>query len=656
MKMKYILLLLLFGPVAAMAQGTSKWPLDGTWTFALDPLNSGVHNKWYAADFVTAGFDKVQVPHSFSVDRRYFFYTGTAWYFKKFDAPVVPKGYRTFLQFDAVFYKTGIWLNGQVAGQHEGGYTPFEIEVTHLLKEKNTLTVQVNNAWDTTTIPGAKASDAKESPAMAQLYAWMNYGGITRPVKVVTRPAAFIQNIKVLAEPDLKKGNARIRITTFLKDFQSPEVKVNIYQQGQQNNIRFKQLSANTSQVVLEAVLPAAKYWGPDAPHLYEAEVIAGADTMRKTFGIRRLEVKGTQLLLNGEPIRMGGCNRPLDYPGYGSRDPVAILDKDLALIKSGSMELSRISHYPVSESMLDWADKHGMLIIGEAGNWQMTPRQMADPAMRAKYESQLTEMVTRDWNHPSVIAYSLGNEFPSETPEGIDWVKDMGAFVKSLDASRLITFASFNVWRDYVKKPEDEASQYVDFISTNIYGNEQLPHLQHIHEVYPDKPVYISEFGMRLPQQGKEEDRISYFRRAMDIFRRCDYLIGASVWTFNDYMSRYPGTDPDGYRAWGLVSPDRTLRPVYAVMQEEFSPAVIERVKVSDGKATVKITARIDFPAYTLRNYQLRYGNLSQDLRVLKPGESQEVTIPVTDKTWTVSLVKPGGFVILHKAFKETN
>ncbi|MBS0030399.1 glycoside hydrolase family 2 protein [Chitinophaga sp. 22321] len=654
MKKRNILLLLLLWPLFSAGQGTVRLPLNGVWTFALDPLNTGVPDKWYTPDFPSAGFDKVTVPHSFSVDKRYFFYTGTAWYFKKFNAPVVQKDNRTFLHFDAVFYKTSIWLNGQLAGEHEGGYTPFEIEVTHLLKEKNTLAVSVSNAWDTTTIPGAKASDASESPAMAQLYPWMNYGGITRPVQLLTRPAAFIQNVKVTAEPDLKKRNARIAVTVFLENFQASDaaVKVSISRQGQPGNIRFRQLSANAGQVVLEGTMPDARYWNQDAPNLYEAEITAGNDTMRKTFGIRKLEIKGTQLLLNGEPVRMGGCNRPLDYPGYGSLDPEEVLEKDLTLIKSGSMELSRISHYPVSESMLIWADKHGLLIIAEAGNWQMTPRQMADPLMRKKYRSQLTEMIKRDWNHPCIVAYSVGNEFQSQTPEGIAWVKDMGAFVKSLDATRLITFASFNVWRDYVKHPEDEASQYVDFISTNIYGNGQLAHLQHIHEVYPNKPVYISEFGMRLPADGQEEERIRYFRKAVEVFRQCDYLIGASVWTFNDYMSRYPGTDANGYRAWGLIAPDRSIRPVYAVWQEEFAPAVIELLKIKDGNAIVKVAARLDFPSYTLRRYRLSYGGQSTELRTLKPGESQELTIPVTGNTLTVSLVKPGGFTVVTKTF----
>lgn len=653
MKLKALIILLL-GPFLTYGQQPADRLLNGTWTFALDPVKIGVQQQWYAQEFAAAGFDKVQVPHSFSVDKRYFFYTGTAWYFKTFAAPVVQKGHRTFLKFDAVFYKAKIWLNGQPAGEHEGGYTPFEVEVTNLLKEKNTLAVSVNNEWDTTTIPGAKTRE-KERPHAAQMYAWMNYGGITRPVHLLTRPDAFIKNIKVLAEPDLKKGNASISVTAFLENFASQEaVTVNIYHEGIKNNIRFKTAATgNKEQVVLEGTLPAAavKLWSPDAPHLYEAEVIAGKDTMRKVFGIRKVEVKGTQLLLNGEPVRMGGCNRPLDYPGYGSIDPDEILEKDLTLIKNAGMDFSRISHYPVGENLLTWADKHGLLIITEAGNWQMTTKQMADPVMRAKYQSQLKEMVERDWNHPSVIAYSLGNEFQSQTEEGKAWVRDMSAYAKTLDASRLITFASFIVWRDYIKKPEDEASQYVDFISANIYV-EQLKHLQHIHELYPNKPVYISEFGTWSPSKQGEEYRLNYFRKAMQELRQCDYLVGASVWTFNDYMSRYPGTAANGYRGWGLVSPERELRESYLLWQEEFAPAIIELVKIEGGQASIKITARADFPSYTLRNYQLRHGTQLLPLNTLKPGQSQQVSIPATGGKLEVALVKPGGFTVLNKTF----
>ena len=155
----------------------------------------------------------------------------------------------------------------------------------------------------------------------------------------------------------------------------------------------------------------------------------------------------------------MGGGNRPADYPGLGSVDPDSILFRDLKLMKSAGMEFSRIAHHAVPESLLNWADKHGMLIITEAGNWQMTTRQMSDPQMREKYKSQLKEMVERDWNHPSVIAYSLGNEFYSQKEEGKAWVRDMKEYVNKLDNSRLVTFASYMAFRDYIKKPEGEGN-----------------------------------------------------------------------------------------------------------------------------------------------------------------------------------------------------
>lgn len=662
---KLLYILFLGGlPLLVGAQGKSRLSLGGTWSFALDPVKIGEVNGWQAANFSTTGFDKVQVPHCFSVDKRYYYYNGTAWYFKNFPSPAIRPGYRAFLQFEAVFYRTAVWLNGKKIGSHEGGYTPFELDITDHLQAANTLAVSVNNEWDTTTIPGAKTIDTVfERTNTAQLYAWMNYGGITRPVHLVVRPDVFIQKAQVMADPDQPRGDARIRIKAFISNLTAQAVQApvtaGIYYGGQKSNIRFKPISATlaangSTAVVLEGILPAAavRRWYPDAPHLYTAELVTGRDTFTTSFGIRSVTVKGTQLLLNGEPVRLGGCNRPLDYPGFGSMDPEEVLQKDLALVKGGNLEFSRISHYPVSESLLNWADKNGLLIIAEAGNWQMTSRQMADPLMRAKFQSQMKEMMERDWNHPSIIAYSLGNEFQSQTPEGKSWVKDMSAFVKTIDTSRLITFASFIVWRDFIKKPEDEASQYVDFISANIYGNH-LNLLKHIHEVYPDKPIYISEFGIRHNAINTEEKRLAHFRKAMEEFRQCDYLVGASVWTLNDYQSRFPGSDADGYRAWGLITPTRELRETYTYLQEEMALATLEIVKRESNKLTIAVVARNNFPAYTLRNYQLQYGQTTIPLKTLKPGERQEVEVPLGAGGTKVSLIKPGGFIAISKDFK---
>lgn len=501
---------------------------------------------------------------------------------------------------------------------------------------------------------------------MAQMFPWINYGGITREVKFIIRPEAHIKNVRVEATPDLAKKTAQVHMVAFIQndsrvDLKRADLAAFVYQSGKKIPAKFKitggDLAAGQKSTInFDATLAArdVKLWSIDDPVLYEWELIAGKDTSRATFGIRKIEIQGTKLLLNGEPISLGGCNRPLDYPGFGSMDPPQVLEQDLTLIKSAGMELSRISHYPVSAEMLDWADRHGLLIIAEPGNWQMTPKQLSDPVMRVKFQSQMKEMVERDWNHPSVIAWSVGNEYQSQTEEGKSWTKDMYDFTKSIDPSRLVTFATNIAGRASIKRSEDEASQHVDFISVNIYGNH-LKTLQHIHNLYPDKPIYVSEFGVRADLVKNEEERVAYLKRAMSDFRQCDFLIGASVWTFNDYQSSFPGTNVNGYRPFGLVSPDRQLRDMYFTWQEEFSPATISLESFDDGKLNLVLTARNDFPSYTLRNYTVRVSGQSFDIALLKPGESKKITIDISKNTTddnSIELVKPGNFVILKRKY----
>lgn len=657
------------------AQGRTSLSLDGDWTFAIDPMSSGEQEKWYLKDAQSDRLDKVVVPHCLSVDKRYELYTGKSWYFKRFPAVTLRAGERQFLHFDAVFYRAYVWLNGERIGDHEGGYTPWELDVTGKLGQENVLAVETDNSWDTTTIPGAKTVVPYQAPNVRQQYPWINYGGITRPVSLITRPEFFIRNIKVSTDPDLKKGTARIRVSARIANFskagggttagrasaEGTTIGGRIFREGNPltRNLAAVKVSiapGGEGVVYFETVLSAKEValWDQDHPHLYRAELYTAQDTLAATFGIRKLELQGNRLLLNGEPIKMGGANRPLDHPDYGSMDPSSVLDKDLTLMKSGCMEMSRINHYPVPEYMLDWADRNGLLFIEEAGNWQMTPKQMSDTMMRRKWQSQMREMVERDWNHPCIFAWSMGNEFQSQTEEGKSWVKDMSAFTRAMDSTRYITFASMIVFHDYIKRREDEASQYVDFISANIYG-DHLKNIRHIHEVYPDKAIFLSEFGLRADQVKDEGQRVTHLADAMAAFRQCDYVIGTCVWTFQDYRSRFPGSNPNGYRPWGLVTPQREPRGMYTAWQTEFSPATIEvapgAAGPGQGKLTLRVTARKDFPSYTLRDYTISYNGRSVPLHTLRPGESQELVIDAGAGT-KVSLVKPGGFVILTKTF----
>ena len=647
--------------------------LHGEWRFALDPIDAGERGNWYREDAPLNRWEKVTVPHCFSVDPRFQFYTGTAWYRRTFPFQFTA-GKRVILHVDAAYYETSVWINNQKVGTHEGGYTPFHFDVTDYLKKDpangalNAIAIRVNNnTWKTTTIPGAKDNNLPES-----FPGWLNYGGLIRPIYLTIEPEVYVEHIKTEAMPDLVKGTATLKIKTRIRNAGqqtiTPKLAFRVAQNGKPITLVWKQptgsVAANQT-IVLEAetVLKAADVtlWSVDQPTLYDMQVIAATDTVRTHFGIRKVEVRNAQLLLNGQPIRVAGGNRVVDYTGLGSLEPDWVVEKDMRLMKEAGMELHRLTHYTPSETVYDWADRNGMLIISEAGNWQLTPRQMDNDTMRTKFRQQFREMAERDWNHPSVIAYSVGNEYLSEQPAGQRWTKDMIAYARELDPTRLYTFASMRL-NILPKKPEDEASQYCDFISTNTYGNHATV-LKHIHALYPDKPIFISEYGTRADGKDGEAGQVTHIEKFLADIRQLPYVVGASWWSFNDYLSRHDGTNPDGTRPWGLVRGDRSKRVLYKAHQIGMAPVTVEKVRWTTGNAgvhsvTLRVTARNDFPAYALKKYQLKADKTLLTIPDLQPGQSADLTFPVRGfaKTLTVEVIKPTGFSILTQTIDPTN
>ena len=398
------------------------------------------------------------------------------------------------------------------------------------------------------------------------------------------------------------------------------------------------------------------KLWDVDHPHLYTLHTRlwrngdkSGATTDEPeavAFGIRKLEARAGQLHLNGEPIRMGGGNRHADHPRFGSMDPPEVIETDLRQMKRANMEFCRISHYPVSELLLDWADRHGALIIEEGVNWQLTEAQMDSPEIRRKFQSQMQEMIERDWNHPSVIGWSVGNEYPSETLSGLSWTKDMVEFVRNIDNTRLLTFASDRAGLPKIASPEAEGSRYVDLVCVNIY-QDYAEKLDRIHALWPDKPVMVSEFAASGHVNLSAGEYEIYFRKMLEVFRGRPYVVGAAVWTYNDYRSRYPKTETDGYRRYGAVTAERQPKPAYDLLAGEFSPVVIQDGRAARDRAntavvvSTSICARADFPAYPLRDYAVRCQILDKAGEVL---DTQTITLP---------LLKPGDQHPLNAAFR---
>lgn len=660
MRRALLLLVAVWSTLSVVSQKTS---LDGAWRFILDPFDAGEKVGMHLPTADLTKWEKVTVPHCFNDDEKFKFYTGNTWYTRKFQVNELNANHRIVVRFEAVYYKSTVYVNGKPAGTHEGGYTPFEVDISSLVTahSMNQLTVKVDNSWSDNTLPGAKPLPKDGAQLTYSLFfPWLNYGGIIRSVTLIERPTQYIKNVKIEAEPDLAKGNATIKVKSFVVNAVdgiklSPQISISY--QGTPLKIKWKVIEHNevapgVKQITSIATLAAnqVKMWGINYPNIYTAQVMLAADTFKTSFGIRKIEIKGTRFLLNGEPLFLGGANRVVEYPGEGSKDPVHILEKDLKLMKEANMILSRIAHYPVSTQLLEWADTHGMLIITEAGNWQMTESQMSDTTMRKKYQQQAREMIERDSNHPSVIAYSVGNEYNSLSASGIAWTKDMIEFTRQLDSTRKLTFCTNRVAR--AKSPEEEASQHVDFVSVNVYGgNERV--LTRIHELYPDKPIFISEFGFRTDEVKDEDDRIQRLQKNIEVIRKYDYVMGASIWTFNHYRSRYNGTAADGYRPWGVVTADRTKLKAYDALRIEFAPAYFENVRVEGTNLKLRLVVRNDFPRMVIEGHTLRVGNTELPVAKMLPGESGEFTLPLTNTDLKAELVTPTGFVIAETTFR---
>jgi beta-glucuronidase len=558
--------------MAGQVFAATRVDLDGTgWTFRTTLEEN-------AAD--------VTVPHCWPASERYRRYIGIGTYEHDFDAPAAGTGKVVRLRFDAVYEQASVWLNGRRLGAHQGGYTPFEFDVTKLLKPgKNHLLVEVNNTPTVSTIPAiATSHGSREYPAYGAaagdgIVGWMPYGGIVRPVSLLITDAVYLRNMKIDTKPDLARHSASITVHAWIHNSGANAAITAVRGTIAGLPVTFPRVKvAGSSDAVItwSGNLKDAHLWSVRDPFLYDASLHVAGDKLDAKIGVREIRVQGTELLLNGQPVHLFGANRVSEDAKEGLRESDAIVERDMSDMLADNMRMMRIAHYPQAPALLDFADKHGMLIIAEAGNWNMGAWQMADPEIRATWQKQMKEMMEQDWNHPSVIAWSVGNEYESFTKDGIDWTRDMRTFTLDTDPTRLITFASRFTGDPSVKTGVDEASQYSDFVSVNIYGNYARA-FDHVHALYPDKPVFVTEFGKMGEPGPHDPERIKDITEAVKAMKERPWMIGGSLWAWADYRSLHRGTPASGIRYWGVVNLDREHRDSWQAVHDLFDTEFLE-------------------------------------------------------------------------------
>jgi beta-glucuronidase len=703
--------------VASVAQ---SYPLSGEWYFALDPSDVGQDEGWAEPSFDISGWAAVNIPHTWGMMADHADYEGIAWYRRKFALPAEAKLAHLRLHFDAAFYLARVWLNGEYLGQHEGGYTPFEFDVSGIAHSgsENVVAVRVDNVRTMDRIPATLRRDWS--------FDWWNWGGIVRDVSLELTSRAYIASQKVVAIPHLtgvdQADRATVTATLTIRNTSDERLESTVISDVLDDVNGLSVLDGqpaalvslapgNTTEIELAVEVVEPNLWHFDHPHLYrwsawllgpDGELLHKDET---TFGIRLVDLKDARFYLNGEPMRLVGLTRHADSPWHGLAETMTMMTRDYDDLKTLNMVFSRPVHYPQHEFILDYCDRNGILLIPEVPAWQLTERQMDSDQMRELEKQQLGEMIDAAFNHPSVWAWSVGNEYDSKTPEGHEFTRDMIEYVKSLDPTRPVSFASNRL----DQQPGLDATRFADFVMMNQYFGtwvgpktslEQA--LDDIHAAWPDKVVVISEYGFEphwnarwgppsssldrteyyfipkdMPSDSEEADvqRQLVIREQMEVFRSKPFIAAAIFWTYQDYRTRSDFV-------MGVVDAERNRRGSWYLLREEHAPVKIESVDfgsksggspssaVRSAEVTLRCRGPGDMPSYILREYGLHWALTSPGgeetfaegevaLPMLEPGTkwtgSVEWTEPQTEYVLTLSIIRPTGFSVIERSYDAT-
>jgi beta-glucuronidase len=574
------------GPAPLIANPPSRTTisLDGSWNNIVDPYESGISSRFYEnakpkskSELVEYDFDrspKLQVPGDWNTQRdTLLLYEGAMWYQRNFSYQK-KEHTRTFLYFGAANYLSRVWLNGTKLGEHVGGYTPFNFEVTEQLKDgENSVVVEVDNTRRVEGVPSIHTD-------------WWNYGGLTRGVSLIEVPEIFIQNYSIQlakARPDLIEGwvqlngaQAKMPVRVAI-----PELRVNQTAETDASGRAAFHFAANP------------ELWSPEKPKLYGVIIGAGNEneganagnrTIKDQIGFRTIETRGTQILLNGKPVFLRGISAHEEAPFRGAR---AFSPEDDRTLLTWAKELGcnfvRLTHYPHNEDMIRLADQMGLMVWEEVPvYWEI---QFQSPGALENAKAQLRDAVARDQDRAAIVIWSLSNETPIG-PERNAFLKSMAEYARSLDSTRLISSASDKATTIDPQHMalNDPLGEYLDVIGLNEYIGwydkrtpEQADAVQWTFKY--QKPVIVTEFGggaqynLHGDAQTRftEEYQANLYQHQLTMLSHISALAGMSPWVLMDFRSprRTLAVIQDYYNRKGLISSRGERKQAFYVLQK---------------------------------------------------------------------------------------
>lgn len=553
--------------------------LNGKWNVIVDLYDQGRRMEVYKnrvpqtkEEFYEYSFEngiRLNVPgdwNSQSSELKY--YEGTVWYGRHFVANL-SSDKRQFLYFGAVSYRCRVYLNGKEVASHEGGFTPFQVEVTDVLLEgDNFLVVEVNNTRSVDAIP-------------AMAFDWWNYGGITRDVMLVTTPRLFIRDYFVRLD-SVQKDLIHATVTLSAKGVRDVRIEIpelNIERTLQTNEEGVGRASLKVRKLEL---------WEPEKARLYKVVITSEEDKIEEEIGFRQITVNGTSILVNGNPVFMRSVSFHEEIPqrmgrAFSEADASMLLNEAKAL----GVNMIRLAHYPQNEYIVRMAEKMGIILWQEIPIWQGI--DFEDRGTLDKARTMLREMINRDKNRCAVCFWGVANETkPSDARNA--FLLSLLKMGRSMDCSRLYVAAFDLVYFNKNTRHfemDDPFTANLDVVAVNKYVGWYHPWPlspeEAVWDVVPDKPLIISEFGGEAlyGQHGDEEVASSWseeyqaklYKDNIEMFNHIPNLCGVSPWILFDFRSpfRFHPTNQSGWNRKGLLSDQGLRKKAWYVMHEYY-------------------------------------------------------------------------------------